>query len=100
MKNMNKSTGDSWPHKVSRSLVLSFVVMMMVMSGTAHADDGRGRGRYDDRNWRGHEVGARRYWNRPGFIGEPGVIYAPPVVYSPPVYQEPGFNLIIPLRIR
>jgi hypothetical protein len=85
------------------------VVLMTGVALAAHADDqhghaARGRGHYDrgrsaggDREWRDHESRARRDWRG---HPEPGVIYAPPIVYPPPEeYQQPGFNLIVPLRI-
>ena len=56
--------------------------------------------RHDDQDWRRHEVYAHRNWHHHRGV-EYREVYAPPVVYEPPpVMESPGFNLIVPLRIR
>src|SRR5271170_23154 len=101
MKNISNS--DAWPRlqEVMIGLVLG-AALIMALAAPAHADNGRVRGRpaVADRDWREHEGRAHSYWHRSHFTPEPGVIYAPPVVYAPPQYEEPGFNLVIPLNFR
>jgi len=88
--------------EVAMGLILG--VVLIAATTPVHADDDRwgnhGRQNAGDRDWRGHEEHAGRYWNQPYFRDSPGVIYAPPVVYEPPQYEEPGVSLIFPLNIR
>ena len=71
------------------------MVLVAAFASPAHADD-RERGRGPDREWRAHEVHARR-WHQVHPVYEPGYVYAPPpVVYAP--QPSPGINLIIPMH--
>jgi len=91
------------------------LIVSMAALVSAHAEDQRHAGHVDsgqknryshnrhgagDRDWNDHAGRAHSYWHRPNFRPEPGVVYAPPVVYYPPQYEEPGFNLVVPLNIR
>jgi hypothetical protein len=94
MKTISNPAGGRRLQKIARGLALG-VLLITVAAASAHAVDQRGHGRPTggDRDWRQHE--GRRH----GY-SEPGVVYAPPVVYTPPQYEEPGFNLIVPLNFR
>lgn len=99
MKTISNRTCEIRFAKAVMSLALG-VILIMAVTGLAHADEPRDQGRHDsgrhrghDRDWRRHEGGV--------YLSEPGYVYAPPVIYAPPpVYEAPGINLIIPLNIR
>lgn len=94
MKIISNQIHPSRLQTVTASLMLG--VLIAVASHPAAADPRQG-----DRDWRGHEARAHRYWHGPHYVPEPGVVYAPPVVYEPPPpVESPGLNLIIPLNIR
>jgi hypothetical protein len=90
MKIIPNPTGGLRMQKAVRGITLG-VFLVMAATASVHASDRDDRGR-GDRDWRAHEGRSHGY--------EPGVVYAPPVVYTAPQYEEPGFNLVVPLNFR